>query len=119
MKGRQRGKPDCEQVFCRAKKEIRERLRTCVGGQADARLCTVRAECESAPGEQGRRAYYGTEIRKCGGGQHGTGRHADERVDRVPDGIHYRYLVGEKLNQIESAGGRNYPPLTYEIQFAR
>jgi hypothetical protein len=51
------------------------------------------------------------EVGEGGGGEDGAGRHPDEGVHRVPDGVDGRNLVGHELDQIEQHGQADDPAL--------
>src|SRR5262245_23323818 len=103
MERRQRGHPDREYVFNRAEKYILKGLRTAIGRLASPGFCSMRAELESTACEQGHSPDRWVEMRKGGSGKYRSRRYAYEGVDRVPDGIHDRDLVGQELHQVKEA----------------
>ena len=48
-------------------------------------------------------------------GLHCPRRDTDERVDRVPDGIDHRDLVGQELDEIKDGRDAYHPPAANEI----
>jgi hypothetical protein len=118
MEGGESRKPYREYIFDNAQEDIRERLRTCVGRNANTRFGSVRAERESAAGEQGHSANGWVEMGEGRSGQYCARGHADERVDRVPNGIDHRDLVDHELDEIEGGRDANHPPAANEIKVA-
>src|SRR5215831_13783466 len=111
MKGSENGEPNCEYVLDRTQQEIRNRLWTCIGGQAYTGLGCMGPESESSSGQQGSHPNRRAEMRECGASKHRACRNADEGVDGIPDRIHDWDLVCEEFDQVHNPGNRDHPPL--------
>ena len=79
----------------------------------------MRSERERASGEQGRGANRRVEMGEGRGRENRSGRHANEGVNRIPNGVDYRDLVCQKLYDVENGSSRNHPAAADKIEIAR
>ena len=115
MESRDSGESDCGDVLDEAEDNVGERLRTRVGGHANAGFRSMRTKGEGAAGEQGRHTDSRIEVSNGRSRKDRPRRNTNERVDGIPYRVNQRNLVCDKLHQIQGGGYTDYPPLTKNV----
>ena len=117
MRGREPGEPDGKKVFADAERPIGKRFGNGVGGGARAGFGAVRGERDSAGAERGDPAPFCAETRGDAEGENSSGGRADERVEKIPDGVEVRDFVGEKFKDVESDGEAENDGMREDVEF--
>jgi hypothetical protein len=94
MRGRKPREPDGKQIFADTKRPITERFGNGVGGGARAGFGAVRSEGNSTCEKRGSPAPFGAQVGGDAERENSGGGRADEGVEKIPDGIEIRNLVG-------------------------
>ncbi len=104
MRGRKPREPDGKKIFADTERPIGKRFGHRVGGCARACFRAVRSERDPAGKKRGGPSPFRAETRGDTERENGSRGRADERVQKIPDCVEIRNLVGEKFEDVKSDG---------------